>query len=274
MTNLDEKVQIAHGFVRRCIDGHNRSVIMSSFGKDSMVLLSIVDEASPGLPVLFHREPFSPEKYAFANKVILDRGYTVYDYAPISTAVLKARGHVEIMNAYQIGPNDTLDLPTGVKPPIDGKPFLCGYSDLYCKPTGSFVFPWDLVFIGHKSSDVDPIRGPVPLLVDVVSNVGAPDYAYPLRHFTDDDVWNYTAKRGLPIHTTRYDPENGYNERDDVSTNPDYHLACTACLDPDNPVAVYCPKAKAEITNRSQRIRQISPDQQYRYVARDDAGGK
>jgi len=268
MMVLSDKISAAKAFIDRCIRSHGRPVVMSSFGKDSMVLLSLVEEVASGMPVIFHREPFSPEKYTFANKVILDRGYTVYDYPPISTAVLKARGHIEIMNAYQIGANDTIDLPTGIKPLVDGKPFLCGYRDLYCKPVGSFVFPWDLVFIGHKSSDIDPIRGPVPLLVDIAASIGCPDYAFPLRHFTDADIWKYTELHKLPIHDTRYNASDGYREFDDTTPNPDYHFTCTECLDPDRPVSVYCPRDKAEISNRSSKIRLVDPSKIYTYVAK------
>lgn len=285
MTTLDRKVESARDLVRRCIVDRQRPIVMSSFGKDSMVMMSIVDDvvsngygSAKSLPVLFHREPFSPQKYDFANKVISDRGYVVYDYAPISTSVCKGNGHIEIMNSYQIGANDVLDLPTGIKPPIDGRRYLCGFFDLYCKPLGSFGFPWDLVFVGHKSSDVDPLLGPVPLSVDVATHVGVPNYSFPLRHFTDADVWEYAEQHGLPIHDTRYDPANGYRERDDISMNPDYHLACTACIDPDGPVSVHCPKTKLEILNRSPRIRIMGADRRYSYCNRrtyalDENGG-
>lgn len=222
-----------------------------------MVLLSVVESVAGKLPVVFHREPFSPEKYAFANGVIAERGYAVYDYAPSGTAILKAGGHIEVMNAYQLAPGKFLDLPTGIVQPEPGQPFLCGYSDIYNKPLGAFGFPWDMVFMGHKSSDVDPLRGPVPLLVDVVVNEGAPTYSYPLRNFTDDDVWLYTEEHGLPVHATRYNRDDGYREHSSKDLNPDYFRACTRCMDPDEPLAVVCPKLGAEITNRSSQLRRV-----------------
>lgn len=255
-TTLQEKIAHAESIVRGCLANYKRPIVMSSFGKDSMVLLSIVESVAGTMPpVLFHREPFAPEKYAFANRVIAARGYAVYDYPPSATGVLKANGKLEIMNAYQIGPNEYAHLPTGISPPISGRPFLCGFTDLYSKPVGAFAYPWDLVFIGHKSSDVDPLKGPMPLSVDLKTNVGAPSAAFPLRYFTDADVWRYTEERGLPIHVERYDPENGYREREDTASNPDYFDACTACLDPELPATVLCPKLGAEINNRSQSVR-------------------
>lgn len=256
---LQEKVARAAELVRHCIATYKRPVISSSFGKDSMVLLSIIESVVKGLPVLFYREPFCPEKYSFANKVIAQRGYVVYDYPPSATAVIAANGNLEIVNAYQVGPKSFIHLPTGIAPPVEGQPPLCGYSDIYDKPTGSYVYPWDLVFIGHKSSDSDPIHGAIPLNRDVQTNVGAPDAAFPLRYFTDDDIWRYTEANDLPIHTERYDPENGYQERPDTTANPDYFPACVACMDPAGADTVYCPKLHCEINHRRGQIRYADP---------------
>ena len=263
---LEQKIKAAQSLVARCIANYHRPVIMSSFGKDSLVMMSIIESVAPKLPIVFHREPFCPEKYAFADSVIKAHGLTVYDYPPMGTAVLKANGHVEIMNAYQVASDKIIELPTGIVEPTEGAPFLCGYRDLYNKPTGTFAFPWDLGFVGHKSSDVDPIKGPVPLLLDVVTCDNGPSYAFPIRFFTDEDIWKYTEANRLPIHLSRYNAHDGYGEYPDKSLNPDYFPACVRCMDPDAPLSVYCPRLRAEIMSRKDSIRYIDPQRRHSYM--------
>lgn len=268
--NLGEKVGAAKSLILRCLEAYKRPSVLSSFGKDSMVMLSLIESVAKMPPIVFHREPFFPEKYAFANSVILEKGYTVYDWAPAGTAIMKDNDHMEVMNAYPIGPNSFNELPTGIVEPKEGESYLCGYEDLYNKPTGTFAYPWDLAFMGHKSTDVDPLRGPLPLMADVATNEGAPDIAFPIRYFTDEDIWRYTELEGLPVHESRYNRADGYREHADKTHNPDYHPACVRCMDPDAPRAVFCPKMQTEIINRSPQLRFVDPQRIYRYVDRPD----
>ena len=52
---------------------------------------------------------------------------------------------------------------------------------------------------------------------------------FPLRHWTDQDVWDYTELNRVPYDKRRY---QNRAELDDKWLNPDYVHACTACIDP------------------------------------------
>ena len=259
MTDLDQKVAAAQALIRRVLETYKRPAVMSSFGKDSMVMLDILKRMGVKLPVIFHREPYCPSKDLFANEAIEREQYAVFDYQPSETAVVKNNGHMEIVNFYQVGPRLWNWMPTGIRKPEEGKPWLCGYVDLYRKPFGTFEFPWDVAFLGHKSSDVDPVLGPIPLAVDIKVNDGGCHYAYPVRHFTDADVWSYTEQFGVPFNEKRYDKANGYREFSDITWNNDYYHACTRCLDRDEPPVVFCPRLGYEIPNISKEIRSVEP---------------
>lgn len=222
-------------------------VVMSSFGKDSMVLLDLARRALGTFPVVFYREPFFPEKYRFANAVIDMWGLTVYDYPTLGTKVLKVGDQYEVANFMQVGkePSTYLWIPTGVVPPQTGKPFLCGLLDLVQKPTGTFAFPWKTLLIGHKSADVDPLHGPLKLKAQVIE--GSPKLVFPLEAFTDEDIWDYTVAAKLPIHATRYNEADNWAEHEDKTYNQDYFPTCMACLDKDGPDTVYCPKLAQEV---------------------------
>jgi len=261
--SLEEKIQAAQRMIENCLSTHSRTVVMWSSGKDSTAMLHLLRSMGHDFPILFHREPFNAPKYQFANRIIEDWLLTVYDYAPITTAVNERNGQVEIVNFYQAG-QKLVYLPTGIRTPEEGKPYLCGLRDLYARPLGTFSFPWDLAFVAHKSTDIDPILGPANLHVDIKRNQPeSADFAFPLRHFTDADIWEYHERFHVPINTKRYDPENSYRERTDITYNNDYHNCCVLCLVKSSPAVVHCPKLNTDIPNLSAIVRRcddLMPD--------------
>lgn len=252
--SLEDKVTGAVSLLRDVLPSYKRPIVASSFGKDSMVVLDLLKHAGFKLPILFFREPFFPKKYAFANAVIGVNGYIVYDYPPRATFVSQRGSVIEIVNQHDTQGLPIL-LPTGTKAPRDGEPFLCALQDIYNKPLGTYAFPWDVVVGGAKSTDVDPILGPVPL--STAHALGSPSVLFPLRDFTDADVWDYTKHFGLPINHGRYDAANGWREFDDVTYNPDYFTACTACMDETKEAAVFCPLTGGEVQNVSSKLRRF-----------------
>jgi hypothetical protein len=223
-----------------------------------MVLLSMIRHLGFDLPVLFHKEPFVQSKYEFANSIISRWNLVVYDYAPQTTAVFNHNNETEIVNFYQTGPNQRSWLPTGIRKPKEGEPFICGFKDIYNKPFGNYSFPWNLVFIGHKDSDVDPILGSVPVQQDIRRTEGGPDYAYPLRHFTDEDIWEYTKRFMVPFNSRRYDESNEFKEFENTDYNNDYLTACVKCMDNTEEKVVKCPMLGYDITNISDQVRTVN----------------
>jgi hypothetical protein len=206
--------------------------------------------------VVFHREPFFPKKYRFANSVIDELNLTVYDFPPIQTEVQQEGDEVEVMNYYQVG-SKTCALPTGIRAPKHGEQFVCGLKDIYMKPTGTFNYPFDLVFHGHRSADVDPIYGAIPINSDIVNNIGFASVAFPFRLFSDAELWRYIEENNVPIHHERYEKtDDGWKEREDKSSNQDYMTACTLCMNKNGPNSVRCPKADGlYVANVSNQLR-------------------
>lgn len=241
--SLDDKVQAAITLIKREWKP-GISIVMSSFGKDSMVMLDLFKRARIKPPVLFFQDPHFPRKNAFAHCVIAVDDYVTYSYMPFEVQPCKRRGEFEIVNFYNFG-DGYLAVPLGITRPVPGQPFLCGLNDLIRRPLGTAVVPWRTLFVGHKTSDVDPVHGPVPIQDDTVTAKGV-TAVFPLRLFTDADVWAYHALRDLPYHEARYKP-NGQGEWEDKTFNPDRIPTCCACFDPDGAedsaaAPVFCPK--------------------------------
>jgi 3'-phosphoadenosine 5'-phosphosulfate sulfotransferase (PAPS reductase)/FAD synthetase len=132
-----------------------------------------------------------------------------------------------------------------------------------------FPYPWDLIFIGHKSSDVDPFEGAVPLNTDV-AEMGGVKLAFPLRDWPDDDVWEFIEKNHIQMQETRY---HGRLEVEDKWHNNDYIHACTACIDPrEKAHTVPCPKLKVNVPNVGHRVLLLQAEPGYvtRMILRDN----
>jgi 3'-phosphoadenosine 5'-phosphosulfate sulfotransferase (PAPS reductase)/FAD synthetase len=253
--NLDTKVESAKELIRTVMVRAKNPAVMSSFGKDSMVVLHLIRSMGYQLPVIFHREPFFPRKYRFANKVIDEWDLSVYDFPPAHTEVQQKGTEFEIINHYPVG-NRTCYLPTGIVDPGPDEVPLCGLQDVYLKSTGTYQYRWDFVFHGHKSSDMDPICGAVPLVSDVANNLHCANVAFPIRFFTDADVWEYSETYGVPVHHERYEKIDGaWRERVDKTDNPDYFPTCVACMRRDGG-PVPCPKLNGlTVSNISSQLR-------------------
>jgi hypothetical protein len=254
MTTLEEKTAHAKHLIYEW--GALKAVLLCSFGKDSMVLLHLIREVLPArelschaypIPVIYHRYPYFPAKHEFAEQVIRSWTLEAYDFPPLHCGVKHNEHRLELVARYQLG-RSAIDVPINTEAPLPRRAYVCGLEWLQRPKTLGAQWPWETVFIGHKSSDVDPFEGPVPLKYDQTHSTDARvNLVFPLRHWTDNDVWDYILAEGVPYDKRRYQDRA---ELPDKWLNPDYVHACTACIDPREKAKwVYCPKLNAAVRN-------------------------
>lgn len=237
---MKEKIQHATALIRAF---PGPAAILCSFGKDSTALLHLIREVLPPnemachsypIPVIYHRTPYFPAKHEFADSVIRSWSLEIYDYPPLTCGVKCKADRLELVARYPFGVS-ALDLPLNTEPPLPRREFVCGLQWLLRPTLLGLEWPWQTIFIGHKSSDVDPYEGQLPLKHDAAL-VGGVSLVFPLRHWTDDDVWQYINDNHVPYDKRRYGTE-------DTWLNPDHVHACTACIDPrETALEVLCPK--------------------------------
>jgi hypothetical protein len=175
-------------------------------------------------------------------------------------------GMLELVARYSFGTQGGMDLPLNTLPPHPRRPIVCGLNDWVLRPkAGAITFPWRTVFMGHKSSDVDPFEGPVPLKT-YQTRIGGVDVVFPLRDWTDADVWDYLDANHVPTDTRRYQERR---ELADKWLNSDYLNACTKCMDPEQPAEVLCPKTGRTVPNVSAQILRL--ENQTSYIEREAA---
>lgn len=264
----DARVKEAMRLINWAVQHHARPAVLWSSGKDSMVLLHLVREMGLVLPCVLYRIPQAPWKMAFAERVIQDWGLEVWDYPPAWLELARGNGVTELVSAYQIGespegqmlvnyvPRNLREMPDDQETLVDdeGHAWQCG-RELLERPVGGMRVPWDCLLLGSKGSDVDAVRGPVPLAADVLSVPGAPAQVYPLRTWTDAEIWEYIEAHQVPYPHDRYNREEGYKEWVCKRLNPDWVECCMRCLDPERPAVVRCPKSGLKINSIAGRVR-------------------
>jgi hypothetical protein len=274
MNKIDQAKQI----IRDGWNAGTRPALLSSFGKDSMVLLALVRDTIPPdrfsvhafpLPVIYYRDPWFSHKHEFANRIIRTWSIECHDYPPTAAGIKVNSEHLELVARYSLG-STYIDLPKNVCQPKEysRRDYLCGLRDWILRPkAGALSFPWDVLLHGHKSSDVDPFEGHVPLQADEAELNDRLRLFFPLREWTDSDVWQFLEDNHVPFQPQRYGDRR--TERADKWHNNDYTHACTACIDPRaDEEKVFCPKLKSFVPNVGKQVLRL--DQLPEYILKED----
>jgi hypothetical protein len=262
---------------------HYRSpVVLWSGGKDSTALLHLLlHEVGVKLPCVQWREPWMRDRYELSDRLIREWDLDVYDWAPGRIALTDGTApdgshQIDFLKYQQWGRQTGCMVAVGTQEPVFGQPWRCGMDALQ-RPLGTFDWPWDACFHGQKSADVDPIKGQVPLAMDVRRTPDAPDQLFLLRDWTDNDVWSYLEAAGVPNDDTRYgkDSMGRWDHLADRSRNADYLHVCTACMSRRGHATVWCPKVSAEVNNVSAYLPyedHAIPEQGFTHQSQDVAG--
>jgi hypothetical protein len=249
-----------------------RAVVLWSGGKDSTALLHLIRYgAEIDIPVIQYRQPKFRERYAYSDYLIKEWNLEVYEYPPMKVAIADGpdvnTGEVrfDMLHYFQWGRNCVV-LSLGTETPKDGEKFLCGLTDFLQRPTGTFNWPWGAVYIGTKYCDTDLIKGHVPLAQDIRIVDGSPVSLYPMRDWTDEEIFWYLEDNKIQPDPTRYIKVDGnWQNNPDKSLNADFYPACFNCLNRHLGRHVHCPKLNATITN----ISDMAP---YEDIVIDDLG--
>jgi 3'-phosphoadenosine 5'-phosphosulfate sulfotransferase (PAPS reductase)/FAD synthetase len=256
--NLQEKIKETETFLEELFRTFQNPVFMNSFGKDSMVLLYLLKSMKRIPPVIFYEDSWFPRKYEFAHRIIASMNLEVYDYPPVRTSMLYGKGIPAFVNEYLLSGNMTMALPKNIQEYEDGDTeWLCGLN-FFTRPLGTIAFPWDLVLIGHKSCDEDQIYGRVPLKTRLVTRGSGPAYAFPLKDWTHDDVWDYTEENDVPVQQSRYDQAHRTEWKSKYFSS-DYFHACIRCVDKRRAgTEVSCPKLGHSLVNISDKVAEFN----------------
>lgn len=211
--------------IRVALDDAKCPAVMWSGGKDSMLLLSLVREINPSVPVIWFRTP-----NAFARRMIMEWDLEAWCWEPADVYVVPNDGGLTLVREQAFGQQRfpvLLDVEAGTQ---------C-IADVLPKRTPRLFPHFDLILSGFRDSDYHWSLGGRGFFPADGWQLGRARVYAPLRHLSDEQVWAEIKAAGVPVDVDRY--ERGGSDPDCVS-------ACTQCLQPGIG-RVFCPKAQAEI---------------------------
>jgi hypothetical protein len=80
-----------------------------------------------------------------------------------------------------------------------------------------------------------------------------PDLLFPLKGWTDEDIWEYTERYNVPQQETRYSVEYR-KELPDKHANSDYAHICISCCNKKSAAVVRCPKLGMMVNNIADKV--------------------
>ena len=230
--DLQRKVNSAVEFLEKTLRVFKKPVCLCSFGKDSLVLLHLINRVKK-VPVIYWREPYFQSKFTYPQEIADKWDLEIYDYPPSFTNYLQIDDYFDVYNFYYINGIDYINLYTGIRKFKEGEKYLCALNDLLLRPkVPSYTFNWDCIFHGHKQCDPVYIADRIEIPLAKIFGNGL--LAMPIKDWTNEDIWAYIKEYDLPYNKTRYDDKSEINNNDVFPT-------CYNCLDyrESNP---FCPK--------------------------------
>lgn len=221
----------------KVIEKYKSPALLVSFGKDSHAMWHMLRHI--GLPVICYRTPWQTERWWFANRMIAENQITAYDYPPSWTALQEKDGAMELVSAYDIGNGKVI----GIRQRLHHveKAETCVLHECVNRPLGGISFRWDLLISAQKKGDTDHFGGTHDVTVDVKQTGGA-DVFFPMRNWSDEEVWEYHKKHSLPRDTLRYDT-------DELGFSGDRIEGCFRCIHRSEAPSVSCPRLGGLIVN-------------------------
>lgn len=220
--------------IREALSRTKTPVVAWSAGKDSQVMLHLIRQVRQDIPVL-HLRGFADEtKHDFAEDEIGRMGLLLIEPQPCSRDIVARGDHVEVIETYLLTEQASLYFPIESEPDHVPSPRSHCAIEKINQPTSNEPLDVDCVFIGHRSSDADPVHGPIPLRSDTAEASGVL-FVYPLRAWTEANIWEASELLSIPQNKARY-------ERNEMAANADYFPMCVECLKPTDKESITCPK--------------------------------
>jgi len=210
MRTLDQAREI----IANALDGARSPVVLWSGGRDSQLLLKLVNDVRE-VPALWFRS-VDQKRNRFAEQFIAQSGLTAYSWDPVARYVLPNGEGLSLAEEFSFGAR-TLpvisDIALGDRCAVNMP-----------RDRVSFVnYDFDVTFAGTKKSDAHPLAK-------------APGgFVYPLWEMSDAEVWKAVREMEIPVEEPIYD---GREE--------DGPALCTRCLIPGSS-EVFCPDAQRMI---------------------------
>ena len=204
MNALDKAREI----IADALDGAKFPIVLWSAGKDSQLLLKLVNDVRE-TPALWFRSA-DRKRNRFAEQFIADSGLTAYSWEPADRYILPNGEEMSLIEEYSFGHRRVpfvSDIAPGERCAVN-----------LPKERVAFVnYDFDVTFAGSKQCDSHPLATPPE------------GFVYPLWEMSDVEVWEAIRELEISVEESVYD-----------GREPDGPALCTRCLMPGSD-EVFCP---------------------------------
>lgn len=240
-----QKEEAALAIVREGLQKSIRPIAFCSFGKDSIVMLHLIFKIRK-VPIVFIRHHKFQQQFEHSDRIAREWDLEVYNLMPCAITDYQQGDYFDILEFYRSGPNEKMVMADGIRPydpEKDGERYFCAAEDLLLRPKAYVSdYPWDVTFVGHKSSDNIHVADRADEM-EPIHQGEATKMVFPIHDWSDEEIWAYIKKYDLPYDRRRYDEGN-------EAVNPDRMPACYRCMDVRlKGQKVDCPKYKKMIPN-------------------------
>jgi 3'-phosphoadenosine 5'-phosphosulfate sulfotransferase (PAPS reductase)/FAD synthetase len=226
-----------------------RPAILSSFGKESLVLIALARELGLTAEFAYFELGLVAEKHAFARRTIDGLALNVTHLIPHYTFLI--RGLTDTSLAY------TFKLTSGAEFHIaitfeegSEENLICGLDSSLQRIGSHPAYPWDILISGRRDSDVDISLGSLRWHNTVQSLEGNSAIVMPILNWTDQDVYHYLRWQQIEPDLIRYEQAgHSFRSHSDMRNNPDHAPYCIRCFAAVRGADVACPKFKRTITS-------------------------
>jgi hypothetical protein len=212
MSEIEAKINVASKLIEQALTRASAPIICWSGGKDSQLVLDLVHEQDPTIPVLIYKDFFPRDHMKWIGKVITEKGLVAFSYGP---SVIECKGN-SIISRY---PFSAGSIPV-ISDVIHSDECGLDWGKRVLNRTPLQTFPWDIVFTGSRKSDSHPLVPKLNFENTIIST--------PIWNLTDSEVWEEIKTRNIQTS----------------DTSSDAHI-CTRCLETDR--VVFCPKLQRNI---------------------------
>lgn len=244
---IQDLIQQTSDLIREQLATAKRPCVLSSFGKDSMVLLWLIRQQKPDIDVVYFDAFPSPTKHEFAHKIIREWGLIVHSPLARGRDAVTKGDHLELAELHELAPDQFTYFPIEAEAGyVPDENCLCGLEKLTAEVAPECEFDFDAAFVGIRGDDVDPTWGECPPPSYVIPRGDSFRLVYPLKDWTERDIWWATNLLGVPQNEARY-----FNN--DMAANNDYYPLCTKCLGSDS--EVICPQTNLPLPGMRATLR-------------------
>ena len=207
----------------------------SGGGKDSSLLIWLVRQVKPDIPVVWFRHDYrNRQPYTWSYDRVVAQNLHVVDFLPNDYSVISDGNDVDLIGWYPAGQQRAIPVVFGMRQDEKAE---CLW-DITGRVSGELSqFPPCVIFSGAKNSDNDEWAGQRKC-PDAGERIGDLKLFYPLRHLTDTDVWQAIEANNIPYNQGWYDGQQ--------ANGGDAIPACIRCITGKGE-PVFCPKENKTI---------------------------